>query len=121
MKNGALDAYITPIIMKKGRPAFKLSVLSNENLCNTLENIIFNETKTLGLRKYKADRTVQNRIEETIELNELGKIRVKYNINDFGKIISFKPEFDDCKMIAMAKGLSLKDVIQQFEQAIQKT
>lgn len=121
MESGALDAFITPIIMKKGRPANKLTVLSYENTCSILEDIIFNETKTLGLRKYKTDRIIQNRKTEIINIPDLGEVRIKYNLNKNGEILSAKPEYEDCKKLAVETNQPLINIMTKISKVIQKT
>src|SRR3989338_6943037 len=58
MENGSLDAYLTNIIMKKGRPAVKLTVLCEIKDTDKLSKVIFEETTTLGVRIYQASRKV---------------------------------------------------------------
>ena len=105
---GASDVFLTPIIMKKSRPANILSVLCNQNSIPEMKSIIFNNTTTIGLREYPVTKTVLERQEKEIE-TALGKVRVKCSYFQ-GKEIRFKPEFEDLKKLATEHGLSLNEV-----------
>lgn len=105
---GAADAYFTPIQMKKGRPGTIVSAIVSEIHLPSVESVLFNETMTFGIRKYKVLRTILAR-----ELKEfdsaLGKIKVKIGkYNDDLKTIS--PEYEDCRRIAEEKGIPLRQV-----------
>jgi len=113
--SGASDVFLTPIIMKKSRPANMLSVLCNKNIVPEMKSIIFNNSTTIGLREYPVTKTVLDRQEKEIE-TELGKVRVKCSYFQ-GKEIRFKPEFEDLKKLATLHGLSLNEV----EKIINKT
>ena len=112
---GASDVFLTPIIMKKSRPANTLSVLCSKNSAPEMKSIIFNNSTTIGLREYPVTKTVLKRQEKEIE-TELGKVRVKCSYFQ-GKEIRFKPEFEDLKKLATLHGLSLNEV----EKIINKT
>jgi len=112
---GASDVFLTPIIMKKSRPAIMLSVLCSKNVAPEMKSIIFNNSTTIGLREYPVTKTVLKRQEKEIE-TELGKVRVKCSYFQ-GKEIRFKPEFEDLKKLATQHGLSLNEV----EKIINKT
>ena len=105
---GASDVFLTPIIMKKSRPANMLSVLCNKNIVPEMKSIIFDNSTTIGLREYPVTKTVLERQEKEIE-TELGKVRVKCSYFQ-GKEIRFKPEFEDLKKLATEHGLSLNEV-----------
>lgn len=105
---GASDVFLSPIIMKKSRPANMLSVLCNKNIVPEIKAIIFNNSTTIGLREYTVAKTVLDRQEKEIE-TELGKVRVKCSFYQ-GREIRFKPEFDDLKKLVTQHGLSLNEV-----------
>ncbi|MDP2338334.1 MAG: nickel pincer cofactor biosynthesis protein LarC [Bacteroidota bacterium] len=105
---GASDVFLTPIIMKKSRPANTLSVLCNSRIKLEIKAIIFRNSTTIGLREYAVTKTVLERQEKEIE-TELGKVNVKYSYFQ-GKEIRFKPEFDELKKLASQHGLSLNEV-----------
>jgi len=105
---GALDVYIKNIFMKKNRPAQKLSVLCTEEKREKLEKIIFNETTTLGIRKYHVERSCLKR-EQFIFDCSLGKVKIKAAYLD-GEKIKSAPEYEDCKKLARENDIPLKDV-----------
>ena len=108
-KTGALDVWLTPIQMKKNRPAVKLSVLAPSSLQEEVEKIIFTETTTIGIRRYAVERTALDRREETVQ-TPWGEVRVKISsIN--GRVCSVTPEADDCRRLAAANNISLKEIL----------
>lgn len=112
---GASDVFLTPIIMKKSRPANMLSVLCSKNIVPEMKAIIFNNSTTIGLREYPVTKTVLERQEKEIE-TELGKVRIKCSYFQ-GKEIRFKPEFEDLKKLATEHGLSLNEVEKIIEKS----
>jgi uncharacterized protein (TIGR00299 family) protein len=105
IQNGALDVYLTNILMKKNRPAVKLTVLSKPNEKEELVKIIFEETTSIGVRIRNEERKTLKR--EIKEVNtKYGKIRVKIARLD-KKIVNKMPEYEDCKKIAKKKNISL--------------
>ena len=105
---GALDAWLQPIIMKKGRPAQTMKVLCRPEQQHELQQILFMETTTLGVRAYPVERTALERCWKTVK-TPWGDVRVKEGLLD-GRIVNAVPEFEDCKRIAEEKGISLKAV-----------
>ena len=106
-KNGVLDVYITPVIMKKGRPGNIISVLCEKKNFKDVVEIIFNETTTIGLRVSDIKRLKLKR--ELIEINTpFGKVKAKkIYIDEEEKII---PEYEECKKIAEKNKLPLNKV-----------
>jgi uncharacterized protein (TIGR00299 family) protein len=115
---GAKDVYITPIIMKKSRPAVKLSVLCTTDAEARINEVLFRETSTIGVRKYQVDKTVLDRIIETIS-TPLGDVRVKSAFYK-GVCIKSKPEYDDCNKIAREKGIPVSQVYREVEQELRR-
>ncbi|NOY95115.1 MAG: nickel pincer cofactor biosynthesis protein LarC [Chlorobi bacterium] len=105
---GASDVFLTPIIMKKSRPANMLSVLCNRGIIPEIKAIVFNNSTTIGMREYAVTKTILERREKEID-TELGKVNVKYCYFQ-GNEIRAKPEFDDIKKLAARHGLSLNKV-----------
>ncbi len=103
LSSGAQDVYLTPIVMKKGRPAIKLSVLHTEEKEKDLNNVLFNETTTIGLRKYKVEKSILDRNIKNISTS-YGEIRIKACYKE-GNMIKYKPEFEDVKRIALEKNI----------------
>jgi hypothetical protein len=115
---GAKDVYITPIIMKKSRPAVKLSVLCTTDAEARINEVLFRETSTIGVRKYQVDKTVLDRVIETIS-TPLGDVRVKSAFYK-GVCIKSKPEYDDCIKIAREKGIPVSQVYREVEQELRR-
>ncbi|MGU9538401.1 nickel pincer cofactor biosynthesis protein LarC [Clostridium tepidum] len=105
---GASDAYITPIIMKKTRPAAKLTVLCENKLENIMKEIIFKETTTLGIRKYSVEKSMLKRKVEKVN-TIYGEVSVKKSYLK-GQVLNSKPEYEDCKKIALENNISIKEV-----------
>ena len=76
LEKGALDAIFRPVLMKKSRPTYQLQVLCKPELVEDMEEMIFRETTTIGIRRYFADRTVLERQILTLEMPE-GDVKVK--------------------------------------------
>lgn len=110
LNEGALDVYKTPIIMKKGRPAVKLSVLAFEKDVDAIQKIIFEESTSAGIRWYPVHKVMLNRSFEKVS-TKYGDIRMK-NFYYNNKIIKSKPEFEECKRLALKNGVSINEVIE---------
>ncbi|MFQ5824120.1 MAG: nickel pincer cofactor biosynthesis protein LarC [bacterium] len=113
LQNGALDVYLTNILMKKNRPAIKLTVLSNTEDKEKLIKIILEETTSLGVRIRQENRTILEREIKAVE-TPFGKVKVKIaKLN--GEIVNTMPEYEDCKRIAKEKNIPLKQVYSEFK------
>ncbi len=99
-EEGAIDVFLTPVHMKKGRPGTVLSVLSEKSKVDKLTKIIFTETTSLGVRKYIAQRVKLPRQTEKIK-TRYGVIRAKISYYDGIKRVF--PEYEDCKKTARQK------------------
>jgi len=108
-KAGALDVWLTPIQMKKNRPAVTLSVLAPVSLQEAVEKILFTETTTIGIRRYAVERTAAERREETVQ-TPWGSVRVKVS-SVRGNSCSVTPELDDCRKLAEMHHTPLKEVM----------
>ncbi|MDO6354789.1 nickel pincer cofactor biosynthesis protein LarC [Caloramator sp. CAR-1] len=107
-EKGALDVYLTPVYMKKNRPGIVISVLVHENKEKSIIEVLFKETTTIGIRKFKIKRYELQREIKRVE-TEFGKVDFKISKYE-GEIVNISPEFEDLKRISMEKGLPLKDV-----------
>ncbi|MGP1470466.1 MAG: nickel pincer cofactor biosynthesis protein LarC [Schwartzia sp. (in: firmicutes)] len=108
---GALDVWLTPIIMKKGRPAVMLSVLTDASCRARCEGILFRETTTLGLRVMPvAERLEVSRRMGTVK-TMYGEVSCKISTYD-GAVVSVSAEYADCRRLAKEKGVPLKVVRQ---------
>ncbi|MCX7719830.1 MAG: nickel pincer cofactor biosynthesis protein LarC [Dictyoglomus thermophilum] len=116
-KEGALDVFLTPVYMKKGRPGILLSVIAPLVMEERLSEVIFRETTTLGIRKIYVDKKIMPREIKEIE-TKWGKVRIKVaNINGIRKAY---PEYEDCKSIAERENIPLKDVILEIEKLMER-
>ena len=113
IKQGALDAFITPVQMKKGRPGFLLTALSGEKEKDKLTEIIFRESTAIGVRHYCAARTCLKRKIARVK-TPLGPVRVKVSTLN-GKTANIQPEYEDCKKIAEKKKLPLREVMDEVK------
>lgn len=106
---GAKDVWFTPIQMKKNRPAVMLSVLAEATDEEKLTDIILRETTTLGVRVHQLSHRHEARREmRTVETSH-GAVRVKVKfVGD--EVIGVMPEFEDCRAIAEAKGVTVREV-----------
>jgi uncharacterized protein (TIGR00299 family) protein len=115
---GALDVFRTPIIMKKGRAAIKLSVLVSAEKAETIEGIIFRETTSIGLRKYKVEKMMLQR--ETLTLStRYGNIRVKNSFYQ-GMPVKYKAEYEDCQKAARENHIPISQVYREVDQIMEK-
>jgi uncharacterized protein (TIGR00299 family) protein len=105
---GALDVMTAPVQMKKGRPGHLLQVLAPHNRREALEELIFLETTTLGLRYHTASRSTLER-ESVVVATAYGEIPVKVSKRN-GQVMNVAPEYEDCARIARAQNVPLKDV-----------
>ncbi|MEA3453903.1 MAG: nickel pincer cofactor biosynthesis protein LarC [Candidatus Caldatribacteriota bacterium] len=108
---GALDVFLTPIQMKKNRPAHMLSIIVYEQNLKEILEVLFSESTTLGVRIREIKRlrlTQQNFIAET----KYGKIKVKVGIFK-GEIKNIAPEYKDCKKMAKQHQVPLKEVYEE--------
>ena len=108
LNEGALDAWATPIIMKKGRPALTLSVLAEPEAGSRLQRSIFQATPTFGIRAHSVDRTILARRHETVA-TPYGPVRVKHGELD-GTVITRTPEYEDCVARAREAGVAPRQV-----------
>nr|WP_296112933.1 nickel insertion protein [uncultured Anaerococcus sp.] len=102
----ALDCYYSPIFMKKNRPAYKLSVIYKDDDEEKIEDIIFTETTSIGIRKFDLERTILDR----------KIVKISYNNKDYlAKQVTYKdkiytyPEYESAKILAENEGISLKE------------
>ena len=106
---GALDVWFTPIQMKKNRPATMLSALVPMDLESDAARLILRETSTLGVRvqpvsRYEADRRI------VTVTTTFGQVSVKTKTMD-DVIVAVAPEYEDCRKIALDRGLPLQNVL----------
>ncbi len=117
---GAVDVFLTPIIMKRGRPGIKLTALVTPEKQEAITDIIFAETPSIGVRTYITERRVLDREILSVK-TDFGPIRVKV-ARQMGSVTNLMPEFKDCVSAAKKQGVPLKVVWQTtLAQALQQT
>lgn len=108
LQQGALDAWITPIVMKRSRPAFLLSALVNADDETRITDAIFRSTTTLGIRRRVTTRRRLERDTITVRLHD-ADVRVKVaRLRD--EVVNVAPEFADCVEVAERIGAAVDDV-----------
>lgn len=115
---GAHDVFLSPIIMKKSRPANILHVLCDSTNQNTIQDILFKETTTIGLRIYNVEKQMLERQIREIK-TAYGNVKIKEVFLN-GKRLKYKAENSNCMEIARKSGLSLEEVYQMIEKELMK-
>jgi len=115
LEEGALDAFGTPVQMKKNRPGTLLTVLCKPEDANKLTQLIFTETTTLGMRRREEMRQTLARRWENVS-TEWGEVRIKIASMN-GTVTNYAPEYEDCRRIAAEHHVPLKRVIHEATRA----
>ncbi|TXK84857.1 LarC family nickel insertion protein [Paenibacillus sp. N3.4] len=108
---GANDVFVIPIIMKKGRPGIMLNVLVEDKHLSVIEDVIFSETTTLGIRYLHASCHRLARTFEQVQ-TQWGLLTVKVGYHN-GKLVQYAPEFKQCEQVAKLQGIPLKQVYEE--------
>lgn len=116
-KAGAKDVHYAPIFMKKNRPAWELTVICKEDQVEALEQIIFTETTTIGIREYPLRRSILDREEKEVE-TVYGKAAVKQVT--FRDMTRAYPEYDTVKKLAKKNKVPFMDVFDAVKEAAKK-
>lgn len=111
---GARDVHYIPVWMKKNRPAYELNVICEKADIRKLEQIIFEETTTIGIRRIEMERTVLDRKIETVD-TPFGKARVKVCQMDTG--IRRYPEYDSVAKLCQKYKISYQDAYRLVQKA----
>ena len=106
---GADDAWLTPIVMKKGRPAQTLSVLCRRAVLDDVRRVMFVETSTIGVRENAVTKRALDRVSRTVSVDGV-EIAVKAALLD-GVVVNVAPEYDDVARAAAELGRSVKSVL----------
>lgn len=114
---GARDVHYTPVFMKKNRPAYQINVVCLEENIEKLENIIFEETTTIGIRRLKMERSVLKREIKKISTS-LGEAQIKICSGTTCKKIY--PEYESVKALATKHNLSYQEVYDTIKREAQK-
>jgi uncharacterized protein (DUF111 family) len=104
---GALDVFAVPVTMKKNRPGVLLSVIANAADVPALEEILFRETGTFGIRRSVCERSKLSREAVTVS-TQWGEVRAKKGWR--GSFAILTPEYEDCARIARENGVPLREV-----------
>lgn len=113
---GALDTWLTPVQMKKNRPGTLLSVLCPPPLALRLKKLLFIETTTLGVREHPVQRTALVR-EVLPVMTRYGEVAVKVAYFQ-GRPLRGKPEYEDCKRLALEHGVPLHLIYTEAQAAL---
>ena len=115
---GALDAFLTPVVMKKNRLATKLTLMAELDRMEALITAVFRETSSIGVRYFPVERRALERTVRKIRL--LGEnIGIKVSRLE-GEDVNIQPEFSDCLKLARKKGLPVKEVLRRAIQEYSK-
>ncbi|ADO69028.1 nickel pincer cofactor biosynthesis protein LarC [Stigmatella aurantiaca] len=109
LDHGALDAWVTPVVMKKGRPGHLLGVLVEGGKRETVVDLVLRESTTLGVRFHQVERHALERDWVEVE-TPWGRVRVKRGLRGT-EVLNAHPEFEDCRQVAEAAGVPLKQVM----------
>jgi uncharacterized protein (TIGR00299 family) protein len=110
---GALDVTFIPIHMKKNRPGITIKILSHEAEVDRIIDTLFRESTSIGVRLYPVRRAKLSRRIEEVE-TKYGPVRLKISTDQRGRIVNVMPEFEDCKRIAEAEGIPLKEIYREI-------
>jgi uncharacterized protein (TIGR00299 family) protein len=106
---GASDAWLTPILMKKGRPAHTLSALASPHVVDAVRRVMFTESSTIGVREHRVGKRALDRETRTVRVDGV-EVRVKVASLD-GQVVNVSPEYDDVAAAAVALGRPVKAVL----------
>ena len=115
---GALDVFTTSIIMKKGRPAIKLSILTDKRKEHDLLEVIFRETTSIGIRKIKVEKIMLKREFSTVK-TRYGDVRIKKSYYE-GEMVKYKAEYEDCKRMARENNVPIAHVYREVYKVTEK-
>ena len=110
MENGALDAFYTPIFMKKNRPAWCLTVLARPEDTEKMERLIFLHTTTIGIRRHLDQRKILKR-EKAVVPTAYGELQVKRVVLEDG--YRDYPEYESAKKLAVETGKPLWEILKK--------
>jgi len=117
MAVGALDAAVSPLVMKKGRPGHLLTVIADPADAEKLAATVLRETTAFGLRMERVERRTLRREEKNVPTPH-GLVRVKLGyLGD--QLVQIHPENDDCRRLAASTGLSLATIVSAARAAVQ--
>lgn len=107
-EGGALEVFYVPVQMKKNRPGTLVTIIAQPDKRESLSDIVFCESTTIGLRFHEMTRECLERSSTTVETG-VGAVRVKVARRG-GRVVNVAPEFEDCSLLATEHGLPVKEV-----------
>ena len=119
LAQGALDAFTTPVQMKKNRPGTLLTILARPENEEHLRELLFRESSTLGIRTRHEKRYALPRHHEAV-VTRWGEVRMKIATLN-GAVAHYAPEYEDCRRIAAEHRVPLKTVMQEASRAYLKS
>lgn len=114
---GAADVHFEPCFMKKNRPAYILRVMTAAKLLPQLEDVIFRNTSTIGLRKYPVERTCMERRIIKVKIDS-GEVELKKC--RFGDIVRYYPEYESVRALAETSGVSFRKLFDEARRAAEE-
>jgi uncharacterized protein (DUF111 family) len=118
MAAGAADAWVSPITMKKGRPAHTVHVLCRPDRRDAVHDVIFTQTSTIGVREHEVAKTALAR--QTRQIDVDGQpVGVKVALRN-GRVVNVSVEFDDLRRAAAHLGLAPKDALRRATAAVER-
>ncbi len=114
---GARDAMVTPVLMKKGRPGYLLTVIADPGTERALAGLLLHDTPTLGVR-LRTDRRLEWDRDVVAVDTPWGPVRVKRAKDTRGRVVRSQPEFDDCRRAADEAGVTPEEVRRRARAAI---
>jgi len=117
LQAGAHDAYLVPVVMKKGRPGILLSTMAERSRLDAIVAVLYRETSTIGLRIQQSGRMKLPRRHLEVETS-LGRVKAKAVVRDGREVVA--PEYEECRRIAAEKNLPLLEVMRRLDQEIRQ-
>jgi uncharacterized protein (DUF111 family) len=108
---GVQEVFLTPILMKKNRPATLLTIICPSEKLSSVSGFLLQETTTIGLRWHEEERSRADREIQSLQ-TKYGRIHLKLARWE-GRIVNLSPEYEDCKRLALKKRVSLKEVYEE--------
>jgi uncharacterized protein (TIGR00299 family) protein len=115
LERGVQEVFLTPILMKKNRPATLLTVICSAEKLPSVVDFLIRETTTLGLRWREEERSCADREILTLQ-TKYGKIHFKLARWN-GKNVNLSPEYEDCKRLALSHNVSIKEIFEEAKRA----
>lgn len=112
-EKGALDVFLTPVIMKKSRPAVKIGIICEEADRHAMEEVLWLRTTTFGLRATRISKAMLRREFNAVQ-TKYGEVRMKTAYYR-GRKIKSKPEYEDCKKLAREKGVGVREILESID------